>query len=162
MPIPSDTFLNSDTVIATRTVIEIKPTGAATSTVFSVEELNEDNSYEFTTIERVQSDGLIRAVRKVPQKQKESFKPVIFNVKKLMALFGGNHPAGYTLEADVEIWIKDPGDAAGKCSFHIVKHKAALSVEGGLGFKATEATKATLMIEPLEKTVWEADYTIPA
>lgn len=157
MPLP--TVINDplNTILGQKNYITFTPDGG-TAVSFLSEKMTYSVSTETVRREKLDTDGLIRADRIVPTKQKETVKFEATDVKKFATLFGTS--LGGFKQGTVEVWCVDPQDTSGKCSLHMASFKCLMTLDGDVGISSTEFSKGSITFEAKEKITMSTDFTI--
>lgn len=116
---------------------------------------------ESKTLEVPDDEGVLREVRRVTVKQKESFTFGFTEVKRLLRIFS-NGLAGRR-SGTATIFLPDPDDVAGKCALKSEKDFACVvEREGNLSFGTGEFPEATIRLDSQKRGVitWTADATV--
>lgn len=126
--------------------------------VFGSKLLTSKLEQEEKPLERPDSAGIIRKVRKVLTKQQESFTFEVDEVKRLLSIFGSALAGRVT--ATATLYCPDPDDASGKVSLKSEDDfSCTVTRDGDLQIGNSEFSKATFNLESnkLGAITWTAD-----
>lgn len=113
--------------------------------IFEAKKLGSTAANEEKPLERPDSTGALRVVRRVLVKQEESFTFEIDEPKRLLKLFSGGLSG--LINATATLWIPDPADVSGKVALKSEKDfPCALTREADLAFGGQEFSSATLKL----------------
>ncbi len=161
MPLPSSAFDTTKSHFGGNSIIEFTPSGG-TKLTFESNYLDDDIEQEEKALERADAQGIIREVRTVLTKQKQSWKFELIEPKRLIEIFS-NALSGRRVGV-VTLWLPDPNDAAGKVSLKSeVDFAATLTRDGSIKFGGSDFTKAVLKITSNKAgpVTFSIDVTVP-
>lgn len=129
--------------------------------IFGSKLLTSKLEQEEKKLERADSAGVLRAVRKVLVKQQESFTFEVQEVKRLLPIFG-NGLAG-RITATATLYCPDPDDVSGKCALvSEADFSCTVTRDGDLAIGNSEFSTATFNLESnkLGVITWTPDATV--
>lgn len=157
----ADTFQISATKGGTAISVGTSSAGVlAPVVIFEAKKVGSTAANEEKTLERPDSTGTLRVVRRVLTKQEESFTFETDEPKRLLKLFGG--ALSGLITATATLWIPDPQDASGKVALKSEKDfSCALTRDGDLTFGGQEFSSSTLKLTSNKQgaITWTADAT---
>lgn len=160
MPLPTSPFDAAESIFAGLSIIDFIPSGGV-STVFESRLLDEEPEQEEKALEMPDANGVLREVRSVLTKQKETYKFELVEPKRLLTIFGGALSGRVT--GTVTLFIPDPDDAAGKVALTSESFACTITRDGGVKFGDADFTKATIKITSNKQgsVTWTADAAVP-
>lgn len=157
----ADTFKVSATKGGTAITVGTSTIGVIDPVViFEAKKLDSEAANEEKPLERPDSTGKLRIVRRIISKQEESFTFEIDEPKRLLKLFSG--ALSDLITGTATLWIPDPQDAAGKVALKSEKDFAcAITREAALSFGGQEYTSASIKLSSNKQgaITWTADAT---
>lgn len=122
--------------------------------------LKHGDDAEYKEIQRPDSSGILRTVRKVKTKGGETWKFEMDEAKRIVDVFSGAL-AGF-VTATATLWLPDPQDASGYVALKSeTDFTCTIGRDGELGFGDSDFTKATLMLTSTKQgpVLFTADAT---